>query len=494
MFAVRVHWLRVAVVVAALWAVGSSSARCQELSGLQAAAAMENVLVEAIAAAESSVVAIARVNRLENEPIGAMPDPFNRMRPGVMPRPGEPGFIPSNYATGVVVGTGMILTANHVLRDDCDYFVTAANQKTYKARVHASDPRGDLAVLTIDAADLEPIKFGDASQLKKGQIVITLGNPYGIARDGQASAGWGIVSNVSRKYGPWFPKQDEARGPARPTLSHYGMLIQTDAKLNLGTSGGALLNLRGQMVGLTVSLAATLGYEKAAGFAIPVNETFRRALEELKQGHEVEYGFLGVHLPQATDPRVREMQGAVVEGTLEGTPAGRSLLQRGDLITHVNNNEVRTADDLLLHVGKLAPQDGVRLTVQRDGRILTVDIPELAKYFVARKKVVTRPPPAWRGMRVDYVTAKPADQLQELSARSGIDAQGSVLITEVEENSPAWNEGLRPDMMISHVENRRVTTPREFREAVADQRGPVQIRLNPSPDDRPERTIPPEAS
>ncbi len=479
-------------VIFVLASAASLGAYGDETTGFQAALAMEEVLVKAIAASERSVVAIARVSRQDNERIDVLSDVFSRLRPSQTPRPGDPEFIPNEYATGVVIDAGLILTANHVLRDDCDYWVTVAGRKIYKATIRGADPRSDLAVLQVDAPDLVPIKFGDATKLKKGQIVITLGNPYAIARDGEASASWGIVSNLARKYGPWPPERDERPGPARPTLPHYGTLIQTDAKLNLGTSGGALLNLQGEMVGLTVSLAAALGYEQAAGFAIQVDETFHRALKELKQGNEVEYGFLGVSLPLSSDPRARATVGALVQSALEGTPAGRSLLQSGDVITHVNDQVVREPDELLLHVGKLAPDASVRLTVEREGQVRTVVIPELAKYFVSRKKVITNRAPAWRGMRVDYVTASP--DLQFLADQRSIDPQGSVLIIEVDENSPAWNEGLRPSMMISHVGNKRVATPKEFREAIADKTGPVQLRLSPAPDDRPVRTIPPDAS
>ncbi len=462
-------------------------------SGLQAAAALEQVLVDAIAAAERSVVAIARVRREDNLPIDTVGDAFQRLRPAPQPRPGDPEFIPNEYATGVVVGAGLILTAHHVLQEDSEYWITTAGRQTYKvSRVRGADPRSDLAVLQVDAPNLVPIKFGDASKLKKGQIVIALGNPYAIARDGEPSASWGIIANLSRKDGPSMPERDERPGPTRHTLHQFGTLIQTDAKLNLGTSGGALLNLQGEMIGLTVSLAAALGYEQAAGFAIPVDETFLRALEALKQGSEVEYGFLGVELPFSSDPRVRAMQGAVVQSTVESTPAGRSLLRPGDLITQVNDVPVREPDDLLLQVGKLPPGASVRLTVERDGRVETVIIPELAKYYVSRKKIVTNPPPAWRGIRVDYVTASP--RLKELSDQRRLDPQGSVMITEVEHDSPAWNEGLRPEMMVSHVGNQRVTTPHEFRQAVANQSGPVQLRLSPPGAERPERTIPPDAS
>ncbi|MEX2113862.1 MAG: trypsin-like peptidase domain-containing protein [Pirellulales bacterium] len=483
----------VAALLAQATGFAQQAAPAAPSDGLQAAEALEDVLVSAIASAERSVVAIARVRRDDSLPIDTVGDAFQRLRPAPLPRPGDPEFIPNEYATGVVVGAGLILTAHHVLQEDCEYWITTAGRKTYKvSRVRGADPRSDLAVLQVDAPNLVPIKFGDASKLKKGQIVIALGNPYAIARDGEVCASWGIIANLSRKDGPSMPERDERPGPTRTTLGQYGNLIQTDAKLNLGTSGGALLNLQGEMIGMTVSLSAALGYEQAAGFAIRVDETFHRALEALKQGSEVEYGFLGVELPFSSDPRVRAMQGAVVQSTVESTPAGRSLLQPGDLITQVNDIPVREADDLLLQVGKLPPGASVRLTIERDGRIETVIIPELAKYFVSRKKIVTNKPPAWRGIRVDYVTASP--RLKELSDQRRIDPQGSVMITEVEQDSPAWNEGLRPEMMVSHVGTQRVTTPHEFRQAVASQSGPVQLRLSPPDDDRPERTIPPDAS
>ena len=156
-------------------------------------------------------------------------------------------------------------------------------------------------MLSIEAADLTPIALGTADDLKKGQIVVNLGNPYAIARDGQASAAWGIVSNLHRK-APATPSESDPTG--RPTLHHFGTLIQTDARLNLGTSGGPLLDLRGDMVGLCVAFAAAPGYEAPGGYAIAVDATFRRAVETLQQGREVEYGFLGI---QPTNLRPQEV-------------------------------------------------------------------------------------------------------------------------------------------------------------------------------------------
>ena len=215
----------------------------------------------------------------------------------------------------------------------------------------AADPRSDLAVLAIDASDLTPITLGDGDSLKKGQFVLTLGNPYAIARDGQPSAGWGIVANLGRK-SPAMPEASDPLG--RRTLHHFGTLIETDAKLNLGVSGGPLLNLKGEMVGLCVSLAALAGYETPGGYAIPVDATFRRVLETLKAGREVEYGFLGIEPVNLQSQEVLAgLHGVRVEQVVPGTPAARYGLKADDLITAVNRAPLFNADTLMREVGTL---------------------------------------------------------------------------------------------------------------------------------------------
>jgi serine protease Do len=457
----------------------TSPARAQvSHSAAEATAAIEKVLVDVIARSEKSVVAIARVRRetaADRLPLENRPDPFGRRTlPPIPPQPTDPDFVPNEYGTGVVVDRrGLILTAYHLLGDDSDYYVTTFGHKTYRATIKGADPRSDLAVLAIDATDLPPIGFGDGDELKRGQIVISLGNPYAIARDGQPSAAWGIVANLHRKAPP-SPSQDDPTG--RPTLHHYGTLIQTDAKLNQGTSGGPLLNLKGEMIGLCVALAAAPGYETAAGYAMPVDAAFRRAAETLKNGREVEYGFLGI---QPNNLRQQEilagMRGIRVGQVVAGTPAARSGLKNGDIITAVNKTPIDDADGLVLNVGKLPADAVARLGVLRDGRPRTLSV-TLSKYAVRGQKIVTAPEPAWRGIRVDYTTAV-VDE--EGHARGGLSfADNAVIVTEVAVGSPAWLAGLRRDMLISHVGATPVSTPKEFAAAVAQSRGTVQIQLS----------------
>ena len=467
----------------------SPSQDVRQATGLQAAIAIEDAMVKAIANAERSVVAIARVRRQDDQQLDLSVSPFGRMQITELASPSSPEFIPNEYATGVVVGAeGLILTANHVLQENCEYWVTTPDRRVFKAQVKGADPRSDLAVLQIEATDLIPITFGDTTNLRKGQIVFALGNPYAIARDGQVCASWGIVANALRKDGPTLDS-----GNSKPALHQYGTLIHTDAKLNLGTSGGALVNLSGEMIGLTISLAAASGYEQSAGFAIPVDETFLRAVKLLKQGSEVEYGFLGVAVsPLAVSDRQRGRLGVLVTAIVPGTPAQRFGLMDQDIITHVDGQEIHDQDEFMLSIGRLPAEGVATLRVERDGRPRVITIGELAKYGIPSGQIVTNPRPAWRGMRVDHVTA--SRNFQTWSQLNQIDPQGSVLITEVVENSPAWNEGLRADMMISHVAGNRVATPRQFLDQVTGEDGPVKLRIDDRSGKPGERVIPPEES
>jgi serine protease Do len=448
-----------------------------EISGPQTVAVIEKTLVDVIARTEKSVAAIARVHKEqpnENFRLEIRPDPFNR-RPmlSTVPQPTDPDFIPNEYGTGVVVDRrGLILTAYHVLGEESDYYVTTADRKVYKASIKGADPRSDLAVLAIEAADLVPIVFGNADGLKKGQIVISLGNPYAIARDGQASAAWGIISNLARK-APATPSQSDPSG--KSTLHHFGTLIQTDAKLNLGTSGGPLLNLKGEMIGLTVALAATAGYETAGGYAIPVDQTFRRAVETLKQGREVEYGFLGVQ-PANLPPEevLNGKHGVRVAQTVPGTPAVKSGLKIEDIITAVDDKPVYDTDSLVLSLDKLPVEAVVNLSVIREGHPQTIEA-KLTKYPVRGKKIVTSPEPLWRGMRVDYPTAMLNSEIRTMGTMP-FTGEG-VVVAEVADDSPAFTAGLRPGMIITNVGSTSVNTPQEFRDAVQAASGSVELHM-----------------
>lgn len=455
-------------------------------SALESVTAFQQVIVDAIASSDRSVVSIARVAKVA-EGDTARADTQPNMIPfaavlnaglNQSPDPTNPDFVPSAFATGVVLDRrGLVLTNHHVLalQEPSDFYITTAARKVFKATVKAADPFNDLAILevtdTVGDKDFTPIKLGDASTLRKGQIVIALGNPYAIARDGQASASWGIVSNLQRKAAS-TPDYDIEQGKfeRKDTLHHFGTLIQTDAKLNLGTSGGALVNLKGEMIGLTTSLAAVAGYEQPAGYAIPVDDTFRRVVEKLKKGGEVAYGFLGVE----TNKLLNGAVGVRVNRVVAGMPADRAGIRENDVIVRVEDDPIIDVDALMLHVGKLPAATIAKIVVNRDGRTLQRDV-TLVKRAVHGAKVVTTPEPAWRGLRVDYPTA--LEDVLRRAQRTGERIDGCVVASDVERDSPAWKAGLRRGVLISHVGATAVETPEEFQRQVAKERQAVTLRL-----------------
>ena len=487
------------IVAGSITAVSISAPRialAQEPGGLQAAFALQQMLIDSIQRAERSVVAIARVRRPDNQ----ADDPA-ALGPLAIPQlfadgdsPAHPDFVPNEFGAGVVIeARGLILTTAHLLGDyqDSEYYVWLQH-RPFKAAVVAVDPWYDLAVLKIDASDLVPVIFGDGKQVKKGQIVVALGNPFSIARDGEVSASWGIVSNLHR-HAPRVPRAaPEPQG--RPTLHHFGTLIQTDARLNIGYSGGALINLQGEMIGLTTSYAARAGFDKAAGFAIPIDENLRRVVEELKQGRKPEYGFLGVESEQLSeDVRRGGQHGAVVRRVFPGTPAHRAGLRSGDLITHIDGQQLFVTHDMIRLIAARSPRMSAVLSVARSspgGRTTTRELSAvLTKRYlrIVRPQYGTAPEQTWRGLQVDYTTASP--DFAVLSAT--FDPANSVFVTHVTKESPAWNAGIRAGGYVIRVAGEKVVDPRGFYALVADSDTDVVLEMSTAQGSTRERTVSP---
>lgn len=499
------------LLVGGLVLTSTSAAVAQESaaepSALEAVVSMEKMLVDAIARAEKSVVAIARIpteRPIDAELLGdrrLIPEVPLVREPLLAEDPERPDFLPADFASGVVIDArGLILTNYHALRDvkKSQYIVWIA-RKPYPAKVKTADPWLDLAILEIAATDLTPMPLGNARDLKKGQIVLSLGNPYATARDGEPSAAWGIISNLARATpAPTAASRPSSEG--RETLHHYGTLIQTDARLELGSSGGALVNLKGEMIGLTTSLAALAGFERPGGYAIPVDDDFRRALDQLKQGRLPEYGFLGVAPSLLTaEERRKGRLGARIADVVPATPAARAGLTSGDVVTHVEGQPVIDDVHLIRQLSGLFAGTSVELTVERGGtgllnpRSLAVNVLLSKKRMEgSRQPIATVVEPAWRGLEVDYATAAPMFREQSRD----LDPAGCVGIVRVQRDSPAWQAGLRPGDFISHAAIageplRQIDSPQQFRELVARATGNVALQLTAVPRENSQRIVAP---
>jgi S1-C subfamily serine protease len=384
----------------------------------------------------------------------------------------DPAHVPESYGSGVVIDDkGLVLTNYHVVRDATKIFVRLPGVPGSYADVFAADPRSDLAVLRLLAGGrtYRAVRPGDGGKVERGQFVVALANPFAAGfRDGKPSASFGIVSNVRRR-----PAPAAGAGQRPRTLHEFGTLLQTDVRLNVGCSGGALVNLKGELVGLTTALAAVQGSDAPGGFAVPLDAGLTRILDVLKAGREVEYGFLGVTF----DPKAGGAGGVVLNYVTPGSPADKKGLRARDAILAVNGNAVHDGDELFLALGTLLAGSDVTLEVRRAGtrRPAKVEV-RLAKYYVPGKKIATDPEPRpfFRGLRVDDTSLLVQQGPPALAPRR---IPAGVLVSEVRDRSAAATALLRPGEVITHVNRRLVETPAAFYEAVRGLTGPVELTL-----------------
>ena len=457
-------------------------------------AAIEQSLVEAIAHAEPSVVAVSRKPPAASPPVETLPgDVFNDLRAASKPKTGD-----AVVGAGVIIDrAGLVLTQYLAVHEGDTHAVTTTDGKTYPATIRAADPRSGLAILALDPTSplqrpgndgnvpntFPAIRFAADSSLRKGQFVIAIGNPFAIEADGEPTSSWGIITNLAGK-APTGTNLNDTPGPYndyRTTLHHLGALIQTDAKLGWNAGGGALVNLRGELVGITTTAATIAGHEQPAGYAIPLNATIRRVIDTLKQGREVEYGMLGIgfgppmvlgNVPNNADARSQ----LSVSQVYPGGPAARDGLANGDIITSINNQPVDNIDSVQLAVSALTPGAATEVAYERAGRASTATV-TLAKLAVVGQSIATVRSEPWLGMRVDYATALDDNELAQAISSGAFDDQGCVRVSEVEPDSEAWSAGVRPGMFISHVADKRVSTPSEFRAAVRSVKSVADLKF-----------------
>lgn len=257
----------------------------------------------------------------------------------------------SSLGSGVIVTAGgRILTNAHVVNGADQISVTVHDGTEYDAKLVGIDSKADIAVLQLQGKvpPLKPIAFADSSQLRLGEVVLAVGNPFGVGK----SVTMGIVS---------------AKGRGNMGIEEYEDFIQTDAAINQGNSGGALVNLRGELVGINTAIASKSGGYQGIGFAIPSNMA-RPIMDMLVKDGKVVRGYLGVNIQTVTSALARDhklgaSRGAVVADVEPNSPAARAGLAQGDVITAVNGNEIRSSDVLRNTIALLKPGTTVDLDV-----------------------------------------------------------------------------------------------------------------------------------
>lgn len=475
--------------------------------------ALEETVVKLVQRVESSVVSIARIKPEPVAPQRPQLNPFDalnplerrrlRQREQQAPTDAEdPDFQPNEFGAGIVISPlgseeRLVLTNYHVVRggpvspansteDGTSLLIRFADRRSCEAAIIAADPRCDLAVLRLFLTDsglessrLKPLDWSTSTSLRKGQFVVMLGNPHAIARDGSASVSWGMVSNLARRPLPWTNDLH-----ARRSLYRLGSLIQIDGRLNLGTSGGPVLSLKGELVGISTSLATVEGYEKSAGFAIPLDDLTRRIVKSLVAGQEVEYGVLGIEPSDVTPSEFRSLgieadQGSAAKALniIRDSPGDRAGIETEDVFLKIAGEPVLCESDLMRLVGLHAPETEIEVVVWRRGRegLLTMKV-KLGKWPVLDDEGIIETAPRfapWRGITVDHPTGR-----AKFSSEPSVSYRRAVVITKVIADSPAVAARLQPGDFISHVNKVAVQSPAEFHAAVkAAGSGPITLRL-----------------
>jgi len=356
-----------------------------------------------------------------------------------------PGPKQRGVGSGIIVSAdGYLLTNNHVVDSAEEVRVALSDGTEYPAKVVGKDSKTDIAVLKIEAKNLPAIQIADSDMIEVGDVVLAIGNPFGV---GQTVTS-GIVS---------------ATGRGSLGLDYEDM-IQTDAAINPGNSGGALVDAEGRLIGINTAILSQSGGNQGIGFAVPTNLA-RSVMEGLIKDGRVVRGFMGINIQDLTPTLAKEFdleatQGALVAGVTPKSPAAKSGIRDGDVITQYNGKSIKDSRHLKLQVAQTQPGTSVPITILREGKSKTIEVTvkelpgsELAS--VPGKMDSDSSEDALHGVAVTDMD--PASRRQ---FRVPSDVEG-VLITQVDPSSAAFEAGMRAGDVILEVNRKAVTNSEE---------------------------------
>jgi serine protease Do len=370
--------------------------------------------------------------------------------------------------SGVIVNAaeGYVLTNYHVVAGADEVEVVLEDGRKFEAEKILPDPQSDLAIIKIKGENLTEAVLGDSSKMEVGDWVLAIGAPRGLRETVTA----GIISAKGRMTNP-------AGG-----VELYQDFIQTDAAINQGNSGGPLVNMRAEVIGINNSIVTSSGGNEGIGFAIPSNMA-RNILTQLVEKGKVVRGFLGVRIQNIDNQGMAESlglpntEGALVADVGENTPASEAGLKPGDVIVKVDGKDIVNANELRNDIARLQPGKTVPIELYRDGKKKTLDVKiavqpkEIAGEIGGEGGPVGEAPANRFGLQVATMTKELAEQQGYKESVKG------VLITDVDSGSDADEQGLRPGMVILSVDGKGVTTAEEFNKFISSDQAKNGIRL-----------------
>ncbi len=389
-----------------------------------------SIMVQSRAASAGMDPQMEFFRRFWNMP--GFPGPGDRAKPRRM-----------GIGSGVIVDAeGHVLTNNHVIREAEEITIGLSDGREFKAKVVGRDPKTDVAVIKIEAPRLRPARLGNSDDLKVGEFVLAVGNPFGL----DFTVTSGIVS---------------AKGRARLQVADYEDFIQTDAAINPGNSGGPLVDLDGEVVGINTLILSRSGGNQGIGLAIPVNMA-RAVMTELIRSGKVTRGWLGVVIQDLT-PRLakamglRAREGVLVAQVAEDSPAEKAGLKDRDVIVQYEGKAITNVNNLRNRVAQTSPGTVAGLELLRGGKKIRAavtigELPQdLAGLAPAKQELL--------GMTLEQPTP-------QLARRYGLKRAEGLVVTGVERGSPADRAALQEGDVITQAGKKRVSTVEEFRRAV----------------------------
>src|SRR5712671_4518157 len=355
-----------------------------------------------------------------------------------------------SLGSGVIVSPeGYILTNNHVVDGATDIKVTLSDKRELKAQIIGTDPKTDVAVLKLEGSSFPAITLGDSSKVQVGDYALAIGDPFGVGQ----TVTMGIVS---------------AKGRGNLGIEDYEDFIQSDAPINPGNSGGALVNDRGELIGInTAIISHGSGGNQGIGFAVPVNLA-RQVMDQIMDHGKVTRAYLGIVVQDVTPAIAKAMgqndlHGALVGDVKASSPAGKAGLERGDIILDLNGKAINDSNELRNTIAMMQPGQTVTLKVSRNGdmRDLNVKLGELPS---AKEEVLNERSDnsknTLEGVSVENLDAETAKELGLPASTKG------VMVTDIDPSSPKGDSGLRKGDVIQEVNHQPVHNVAEFEQAL----------------------------
>ncbi len=349
--------------------------------------------------------------------------------------------------SGVIVDSskGIVMTNHHVIKGADEVLVSLADGRSFDAKVLGEDADLDIAILEIEADDLTEVKIADSNQIRVGDFVVAIGNPFGLGQ----TVTTGIVS---------------ALGRTGLGIEGYENFIQTDASINPGNSGGALVNLKGELVGINTAIIAPSGGNVGIGFAIPSNMA-KASMRQILEHGKVNRGQIGISIQNIT-PDLRKafelengQGGVLIANVLEDSPAEKAKLKSGDIIIEVDGKPTNSAGQLRSQIGMKSIGEKVQLTILRDGDKKKV-------------KVKVGDPESFASLPGRLPELLEGVQLQETDNNQG------VLVANLSNSSPAAYSGLRRGDVIVGANKRRVTDIKSLEKALSRNQSNILLQVN----------------